>query len=279
MQATSPVAAAAQSERPQPKAKTPEEAAAYQKFMAEQMPDEQIRLVEDFLLQYPDTELKQFAYQAAMQAYRVKNDMNHMLTYGELTLEQNPDNLTALIVLSSAIAEMTDRNDPEHDDKLDEGDQYAAHAIEVLGKLRRPPGFAEDRWNETIKDSTSAAYSSRGLISLIRADFEKAETELKQAVDLAAKPDAVLLYRLGMSYSFQKKYAPALEALERAAMLGGVKITAAGGKPRDLVAEAKDFAAKALAASGDSTAASAEVPAAAKSPAASSAPGQTSPVP
>jgi len=58
----------------------------------------------------------------------------------------------------------------------------------------------------------------------------------------------VVLYRLGLSYSFQKKYEEALEALDRAAALGGIKLNAGGGKTRDLVAEAKEFAAKGLAA-------------------------------
>jgi len=244
--------------------------------MAEQKPDEQIRLVEDFLLQFPDSELKEYAFQAAMQAYQAKNDLNHMLTYGELTLGQNPDNLTALLTLATAIAETTDRSDSDRDDKLEEGDQYAAHAIEVLDKLPKPPGLAEAQWAETRKESQSTAHASRGLINLMRADFAMAETELKLAVALTAKPDAVLLYRLGLSYSFQKKYDQALEVLERAAALGGVKIAAAGGKTRDLVGEAKEFAAKGLAASGSPAAAA---PAPAESPAATSATPQPTAVP
>ena len=39
---------------PVPEARSQEEFAAYQQFMQEQDPDEQIRLVEDFLLEYPN---------------------------------------------------------------------------------------------------------------------------------------------------------------------------------------------------------------------------------
>src|SRR5688500_6988183 len=38
---------------PPPQAKSPEESVAYENFLKEQRPDERIRLVEDFLLQYP----------------------------------------------------------------------------------------------------------------------------------------------------------------------------------------------------------------------------------
>ena len=72
----------------QPKAKSQEEFAAYQKFMREPKPDEQIRLIEDFLLQYPDSELKEFAFQTATQAYQAKDDYARVLTYGELTLTE-----------------------------------------------------------------------------------------------------------------------------------------------------------------------------------------------
>ena len=232
----------------QPQAKTPEEAAAYQALLGEQKPDERIHLVEDFLLQYPDSEMREFAYQAGMQAYQAKNDFNHLLIYGELALAENPDNLTALLTLSAAISEMTDRNDSEREEKLADGERYAVHALEVIGKLHKPPGFPDERWAEMRHESESTAHAARGLIALLREDFVKAELELKEAVALARRPDAVVLYRLGLSYSFQKKYEEALEALDRAAALGGIKLNAGGGKTRDLVAEAKEFAAKGLAA-------------------------------
>lgn len=239
--------AAPQPRRPQ--AKTPEEAAAFQAFLAEQNPDQRIRLVEDFLLSYPETELKESAYQSAMQAYQAKNDLEHLLTYGELVLTQNPENITALLTLAAAISEMTGRNDADSDEKLADGDQYARQALDVLGRLRKPPGFPEEQWNEARRESESAAHAARGLIALIREDFVVAELELKEAVALTKKPDTALLYRLGMTYSFQKKYNEALGVLDQAASLGGIKINAAGGNTRDLVAEAREFAAKALAAS------------------------------
>jgi len=242
----------------QPQARTPEEAAAQKAFLAEQNPDASVQLVEDFLLQYPESEFRESAYQTAMQAYQAKNDLAHLLTYGELTLARNPANLTALLLLSTALAEMTDRNDSERQEKLEEGDQYARQALELIARLHKPPGFPDELWDELRHESESAAHASRGLIALIREDLPKAELELSEAVALAMNPDRVLLYRLGLCYSFQKKYAQALEVLDRATALGGIKIAAGAGKTRDLVAEARDFAAKSL---------SAAVPAAAPSPA------------
>lgn len=242
-------APAAPAEKSPPRAKSQEELDAYQKFMREQNPDEQIRLIEDFLLQYPNTELKEGAYQAATLAYQAKNDYAKVLTYGELTLVENENNLVALLVLASAIPERTAKSDIDKEAKLTQAEQYAKRGLEVLAKLTMPPNLTEQQWLQTKKDAESTPHAALGLVALIRDDFAKAESELKMASEMSAKPDPITLYRLGLCYSYEKKYDPALEALDRAASSGGVKISATNGGTRDLVAEAKDFVLKAKAAS------------------------------
>ena len=86
--------------------------------MQEQDPDEQVRLAEDFLLEYPNTELKEYAFQVATQAYQAKNDFSRVLTYGELTLSENENNLVALLTLASAIPERTTRSDIDYQENL-----------------------------------------------------------------------------------------------------------------------------------------------------------------
>ena len=233
----------------QPRAKSQEEFQAYQKFVREQNPDEQIRLLEDFLLQYPDSELKEFAFQAATQAYQTKNDYPRVLTYGELTLAENENNLVALLVLASSISERTGKSDADRDEKLADAEGYAKRALEVLAKLPQPPSLAPEQWERTKKEASATSRAALGMIGLIREDFPRAESELKLAVELASQADPVTLYRLGLCYSFQKKYDLALETLGRAAESGGVKISAPEGETRDLVAEAKEFVLKAKAAS------------------------------
>ncbi len=240
-QQDAPTPPAASTAATQPKFNSAEEAAAWEKIQQERTPEEQIRLVEDFLLQYPDSAMKESAFQAAAHAYQAKGDYGRAITYGELTLSENPDNLTALLVLTAAISETTSRNDDDRDERLAEGEQYARHALDLLAAARRPPAFAAAEWDQTKRDAEATAHSALGLMALIRADFVRAELELQEAVALAAHPDAVLLYRLGLSHSFLKQYDLALESLEQAAALGGVKLPGAPGATRDLVAEAKEF--------------------------------------
>ncbi|MBI4465111.1 MAG: hypothetical protein HY647_10440 [Acidobacteria bacterium] len=225
-----------------PKAKSQEEFEAYQKFMQTQDPDERIRAVEDFLLQYPESELKEYAFQAATQAYQAKNDYARVLTYGELTLAENKDNLVALLILASAIADRTGKDTPDRDEKLNEAEQYAKRALERLAKLEKLPEVAQPIWEQTKREAEVTAHAALGMVAMVREDFPKAESELRLAASLASPPDPVLLYRLGLCYSFQQKYELALEVLYQAEALGGVKVPDPAGGTKDLVAEAIEFA-------------------------------------
>ena len=231
----------------QPRAQSQQEFEAYQVFMKETNPERQIQLVEDFLLQYPETQLKEYAFQVAAQAYQTKNDYARVLTYGELTLGENQDNLTALLILSSVIPEGNSRNDPEREEKLAEAENYARRALEVLSRMPRPQHLSEEQWERARRETEATPHAALGLIAMIREDLNLAERELRKAVELAPRPDPVTLYRLGLCYSLQKKYDQALEALERASQGGGVKVTTPEGSSRDLVAEAREFVLKAKA--------------------------------
>ena len=234
---------------PEPEAKSQAEFAAYQKFMQEQNPDEQVRLVEDFLLEYPNTELKEYAFQVATQAYQAKNDFSRVLTYGELTLSENENNLVALLILASAIPERTTRRDIDYQENLADAEQYAGRALQQLSNLPKPQNLSMSQWEATKKDAEATPRAALGLIALIREDFARAEAEFKMATALASRPDPVTWYRLGLSYSYQEKYDPALEALEQSAAAGGVRVPSPGGGTRDLISEAKEFALKSKAAS------------------------------
>src|SRR5215467_3743593 len=137
--------------------------------------------------------MREYVFEVAMEAYHAKSDYNRMQTYGELTLAENPDNLTALLELSSSLAETTGREDPDRDGKLDDGDDHAEHALAVLDQLHKPPGLPDEQWDRTKKEAMSIAHASRGLIALVRQDFAGAAGELKQAVDLTLRPSALLL--------------------------------------------------------------------------------------
>jgi tetratricopeptide (TPR) repeat protein len=230
--------------KPAPAAKSPEEQAAFDKIVKEQRPDERIKLVEDFLLSHPDSEFKQAVYMAASQAYRRKNDLARMLTYAELTLAENPENLQALLILAESLPESVRREDPDYVDRVEEAREHAQLAIELIGKTARPQGATPEQWQQSRKQVESAARLALALTAMMREDYAEAVAEYDKAFKLMDKPDALSLYRLGLTYSFLKKYDEAIEALQKSAEAGGVNSRTASGTPRDLVAEARAYVEK-----------------------------------
>src|ERR1019366_2548474 len=109
----------------------------------------------------------EFAYQAATQAYQAKNDYAKLLTYGELTLAQNGNNLAALLILASAIPERTAKSDLDKDVRLKEAEQYAQRGLEVLEKLPMPPNLTEPQWAEVKNDTKATPHEALGVIALI----------------------------------------------------------------------------------------------------------------
>jgi tetratricopeptide (TPR) repeat protein len=230
--------------KPAPLPKSPEEAAAFEKISSEQRPDQRIKLVEDFLLAYPDSEFRQSVYLAASEAYRRKNDLPRMLTYAELTLAENPENLQALLTLSESLPESVRRDDPDYVDRVEEAREYAQKALQTIGQTARPAGATPEQWARTRKQVETSAHLTLALTAMMREDYAGAEAEYDTAFKLMEKPDALSLYRLGLTYSFLKKYEEAEKTLQKAAEAGGVKSRTETGESRDLVAEALAFVEK-----------------------------------
>ncbi|MBI4459501.1 MAG: hypothetical protein HY648_05535 [Acidobacteria bacterium] len=242
---SAPAAETAPPQNEPPRAKSPEELEAYEKFTQAQDPDERIRLVEDFLLQYPDSELKEYAFQVATQAYQAKNDYARVLTYGELTLAENENNLVVLLVLAAAIADRTSQDDADREEKFADAERYAKRALERLATLEKPLEAVQPEWEQAKRNAEGTAHAALGMVAMLRRDFARAESEFRLAVSLTSPSDPVLLYRFGLCYFFQQKHDLALDVLGRAAALGGVKVPAAEGGTKDLVEEAKEFVLRA----------------------------------
>lgn len=226
----------------QPAPKTKEEYDAYQKFWTAQDPDEKIKLAEEFLQKYPDSELKSFAYRKEMEAYQQKNDFSKMREFGEKVLEAEPNDAIALILLATAIPERTRDTDLDRDQKLSAAEDYAKRALAAIDKLEKPsPQVTDEQWNQVRNDARSNAWAAMGLVSLQRKQYPPAEEAFRKATQLQAQPDPILWWRLGLSLELSKKYEEALEALKKSVELGGVK---SGG--RDLAAEERDRVQKYL---------------------------------
>jgi len=188
---------------------------------------------EEFLVKFPDSELKAIVYRLEMQAYQQKNDFLNMKETGEKALKEDPNDAVTLILLASAIPERTRENDLDRDQKLAQAEDYAKRALVAVDKLEKPsPQMPDADWEKVRNDARAQSYAALGLVALQRKQYQTAEEAFKKAVDMQSQKDPVVFWRLGLAYEFTKKYEQAREAFKQAVDLGGVQ---AGG--RDLAKE------------------------------------------
>ena len=228
----------------QPQAKSQAEFDAFQQLNDPNLsPDDLIRLSEEFLVQYPDTELKTHIYRIEMQAYQQKNDFVNMLDFGVKILKEEPDDAITLIMLASALPERTQENDLDRDEKLRKAEDYSKRAFQAIDKLPQPDQMPEAQWNAVRNDARGQIHAAQGLIAMKRKQYPVAQTEFRKAADIQSQKDPVILWRLGLAYQMDRKYEQARDAYKEAVAAGGVNV---GGQ--DLAAEelkrVEDFLAK-----------------------------------
>jgi tetratricopeptide (TPR) repeat protein len=228
----------------QPMAKTRPEYDAWQKFWSESDADKKIKYAEEFVKNFPQSELKIYAFQAEMQSYQVKNDFAHVRQFGEQILDIDPNDIPTLITLATALPERTQDTDLDKDQKRAAAEGYAKRALEQIDKLPKPTDAAQTaQWDERVNDARSQAHYALGLVALQRKSYPQAVDEITLAARLQSpsQPDPILYWRLGLANELNNKRDEALKAYEKSVSLGGVKM---GGK--DQAVEDRDRLKKLL---------------------------------
>jgi tetratricopeptide (TPR) repeat protein len=240
----------------QPQAKTKEEHEAYVTFYQEKEPQRKVELGNKFLADYSTSEFKpnvlllmiqslqpsgdpktilelggrflndfpqhasrSFVLQALMAASQQTNNLAQTVDYGEKLLQSDPNNLTALYTIPFILSERSISND-EAGRKRE-----LARATEVARKgltITKPAELSEDQWIQY----QGALHASLGLIHLNNKEYAEAQTEYGKAIAVT-KNDAILYFRTGLAFSFDKKYEEAIDALSKSVYLKGITETQA----------------------------------------------------
>jgi tetratricopeptide (TPR) repeat protein len=207
--------------RKQPQAKTQVEYDAYQKIEAAADPKLKMDLVDKFVTDFPDSELRGAAYQQGLRGAQMTNDYEKALDYSRKTLQLYADDVLSLLVLSSWIPERVTENDPQREAKLTEATVAAKKLLEVVPTLQKPAGQTDEQWNTQLKELNGRSHASLGFIELLKKDYPGAEEEFEKAISqMPAEP--TFCYRLGLAYTYEKKYDAAAWNLARSVALKGV---------------------------------------------------------
>lgn len=233
-QPAQPQAAPQAPARKQPQVKSKDELESIKKLQDPSLtPDQRIVQAEEFLVKYPDSELKTFVYRIEMQSYQQKGDSVNIVDVGEKLLKEEPNDAWTLITLASEIPVRTRENDLDKDQKLKKAEDYANRAIAAVDKLEKPnPQITDADFDRAKNDARSQLYTAMGVISTLRKQYSVAEEQYNKALTYQTPKDPVTLYRLGQAYLQDKKYKEARDTFKAAMDAGGVKM---GG--RDIAAE------------------------------------------
>jgi tetratricopeptide (TPR) repeat protein len=200
----------------QPQPKSQKEVEALQAMFGAQDPDTRIKAAEDLLTKFADTDFKGIALFFETASYEQKNDYDKVVIFGERTLEADPKNYQAMLMLARNIAAHTREHDLDREEKLAKAEKYARDAQAVLKDAPKPnPQITDDQWAAAKKDFESQAHEALALAAMARKKFDVAIPEFKAAVDAASQPDPATMVRLANAYNQAGKPDEALPLLEK----------------------------------------------------------------
>jgi len=232
----------------QPKPKSQKEVDALMAIQNSQEPDARIAAVESLLSKFADTEFKSWALFIAAASAQQKNDFDKMVVYAERTLEADPKNFQAMLMLAGGIAQRTREFDLDREEKLGRADKFAHQALDALKTATKPnPQMTDEQWEAAKKDGASEAHSALGQIAMVRKKYDVAVQEYKTSVETAATPEPATLVRLANAYNQLNKPDDAIATLDKLKTMSDVhpSITNAANGERNTAIKLKSGGASA----------------------------------
>lgn len=215
LMATLPILAQAPAKGPHPK--TQKEMEALQKVQAAGQagnPDDELAAINFVLENFTETEFKPQLLAMAMQAAEQKGDYALIVTWGERSLQANPNDITSRVSLAEATARHTRENDLDKADSIKKIQDYANKALELLKTADAPPlGVPEAQWPDMKKQLTGQAYDALGQAATLDKKYPDAVTNYKAG--LAVDPSSVLKARLAKAYVDNKQYDDAITTADQ----------------------------------------------------------------
>jgi tetratricopeptide (TPR) repeat protein len=209
----------------QPKPKSQKELEALQAMFGAQTADARIAAAENVLTNFADSEFKTVTLYLEAVSYDQKHDYEHTLVFGERALEADPKYYQAMLLLAGVIAQHTKEFDLDREEKLAQVNKYAKTALDLIKDAPKPnPSLSDDQWTAGKKDLAAQAHAAIGVGALVSKKFGEAESEFKQSIEVADKPDAATMVRLGKAYSEDGKYDEAIAQFDKVMAMPDVSV-------------------------------------------------------
>jgi tetratricopeptide (TPR) repeat protein len=207
---------------PAPPPVDPKEEAAYKAFY-DMKPatsadyDAQIQAGEAFLKDFPQSHYRESVYARLANAYLQKHDMDKAYDAADKALALNPDDVSVLIPVGSAIPRSASA--PNFSQMLDKAEQYEKHALDVLSTMPKPAGATDEQFTQSKNEAIAEAHSGLGISYFRESKFDQSSAELAKATDGVSNPDPVDYLVLGLDLENLQKYPDSVKAFDSCAQI------------------------------------------------------------
>jgi tetratricopeptide (TPR) repeat protein len=176
------------------------EADAYNSILAAVTPDQQIEAVDKFVTTFADSGLKSVVLFLAANAEEQKGDATKAIVYAQSSLDADPKNYQAMILIAGELARGTHENDLDKEEKLARSEKLANDALAVVKTAAKPnPQLSDDQWNGIKKDFSGQAHDDLGMAAAVRKKYDVAIAEFKLAIESITSPTTSMV-RLASVY-------------------------------------------------------------------------------
>lgn len=181
-----------------PEIKDPAEYNAYVSAVQQQDNNAKISALEAFLTQYPNSVMKSTALELLMATYQQTGNQQKVVDTAKRILTADACNLRALALLSFLARQgVASGQNPQQN--LADLTQYSGKGLECLQTASKPAGMSDADFDKLKKQVSIIFNGGAGFAALQNKDFQKAQTNLRAAVD-AEPNDLQNVYPLAMSY-------------------------------------------------------------------------------
>jgi hypothetical protein len=162
-------------------------------------PAQKAQLMESYLQTYPNSVMKEDGLELLLKTYQQLNNTAQIKTSAQRLLQLNPNNLTALALLSYLDRAQAQAGGTDAATLLQEAGQLGSRGLQGLQTASKPEGYTDEQWNSMKTSFRVIFLGSVGHAALQAKDYPVAQQNLKEVV--AAQPtDVNSIYLLSLAY-------------------------------------------------------------------------------
>jgi len=199
--AAASAAPAAQPQSAAPKA-TRAEYDAYNAAATEKNPQQKIKLLDDFVAKYPNSEYMAYVYSQYWPTYAALRQWDKMIEYLDKLLAvpslDNGTRLDALYRRAATFEYAYNAKTPGIEQLAAKGRDSALEGLKILSAFPKPEKATDEQWTAAKKQYNNQFYNTAGVCSMYMKDYKAAAENFHSA--LGENPDQpVDVYRVGLA--------------------------------------------------------------------------------